>query len=59
MASSERADQNRRRDAAARELDRLRAADDPEQGPEETDLVDTVTEEQQRARDASDKGPPY
>jgi hypothetical protein len=59
MASSERADQDRRRDAAARELGRLRAADEPEREPEETDLVDTVTEEQQRAREASDEDPPY
>jgi hypothetical protein len=59
MASSERADQDRRRNAAARELERLRAADEPEQEPEEHDLVDTVTEEQRRAREAQDEDPPY
>ena len=59
MPLSERADQDRRRDAAARELGRLRATDEPEREPEENDLVDTVTEEQQRAREASDEDPPY
>ena len=59
MASSERADQDRRREAAARELGRLRAADEPEREPEENDLVDTVAEEQQRAREAQDEDPPY
>jgi hypothetical protein len=59
MASSERADQDRRRDAAARELGRLRAADEPDQEPEVNDPVDTVAEEQRRTREAQDDDPPY
>ena len=52
---TEREQRDRKRDAVTREMSRLRATDEPEEaGPEETDLVDTVHEEQ-RERDAQDE----
>jgi hypothetical protein len=61
MAETQREERQRERDAVTREMRRLRSTDvpdapDDDEGP---DLVDTVTEEQQRARDAQDEDPPY
>ena len=51
---------DRKRNAVTREMNRLRATDEPEDTePEETDLVDGVRAEQQRERDVQDDDPPY
>ena len=62
MAKTEtdREQRDRKRNAVTREMNRLRATDEPEDTePEETDLVDGVRAEQQRERDVQDDDPPY
>jgi hypothetical protein len=56
MADTEREDRARKRAAVEREMSRLRAADVPDTDTTngDEDLVDTVTDEQRRARDAED-----
>ena len=58
MADSEREQRERERDRVARELHRLREADEAA-NPEDRDLVDSVDEEQRRERDVQDDEPPY
>ena len=59
----DREQRDRKRNAVTREMNRLRATDEPEdteaEETEETDLVDSVEVEQQRERDVQDDDPAY
>jgi hypothetical protein len=60
MAESEREQLVRQREAVTREMNRLRAADEPNEPdePDDHDLVEPVEEEQRRARDVQDDDEP-
>jgi hypothetical protein len=53
MIETEREQRERKRNAVAREMSRLRSTDEPAE-PDEPDLVETVGEEQRRERELQD-----